>query len=124
MSWEKQLGSSSSHDCSSLLSVCYLPDAQCGFRSGWSCTHQIIAVRQTVEKLYEHRTPGFLIFIDLQKAYDSIPCEAMWRALEVVGTPSQLVQVIKAFHGSMAAQVRVDSSIASCFNVNNRLCEG
>ena len=59
------------------LAECALPDAQCGFRSDWFCTDQIFAVRQIVEKLYEHRNPGFLVFIDLQKSYYSIPREAM-----------------------------------------------
>ena len=103
------------------LAECELPDAQCGFRSGRSCTDQIFVVRQIVEKLYEHRSPGFLVFIDLRKAYDSIPREALWQALELLGAPPQLVQVIKAFHGGMTAQVRVGGSTTSCFNVNNGL---
>jgi len=55
-----------------------LSDTQCGFRKGRSCTDQIFTVSQIVEKLFEHRTPGFLVFIDLKKAYDSVPREALW----------------------------------------------
>ena len=31
-----------------------LPDAQCGFRKGRSCTDMVFTVRQTIEKLFEH----------------------------------------------------------------------
>ena len=54
-----------------------LSDSQCGFQQGRSCTDQIFSVAQHIEKLYEHRTQGFLVFIDLRKAYDSVSREAL-----------------------------------------------
>lgn len=45
-----------------------LPDSQCGFGRGQSCTDQIFSLLQITEKLYEHQHTGFLIFIDLRKA--------------------------------------------------------
>ena len=45
-------------------------DSQCGFQADQSCTDHIFNVMQLVEKFYEHRMPGFFIFIDLRKAYD------------------------------------------------------
>ena len=68
-----------------------LPDSQCGFRKGRSCTDQIFSVSQFVEKVYEHRTSGFLAFIDLRKAYDSVSRHALRRELEVLGVPQYLI---------------------------------
>ena len=48
-----------------------LPESQCGFRKG--CTDMIFTVRQLVEKSWEHDSKVFLTFIDLKKAYDSVP---------------------------------------------------
>ena len=48
----------------------------------------------------------------------------MWRALEVLGAPPQLVQVTKAFNGGMTAQIWVGSSTTSRFNVKNGLRQG
>eukprot|EP00117_Sycon_ciliatum_P039107 scpid84793/ scgid1426/ Transposon TX1 uncharacterized 149 kDa protein; ORF 2 len=48
-----------------------LPDSQCGFRRGRGCSDMVFAVRQILEKLHEHATKGFAVFIDLRKAYDS-----------------------------------------------------
>ena len=56
-----------------------LPDTQCGFRKGRSCTDQIFSARQLIEKFDKHRTPGFLAFIDLKRAYDSVSREALAR---------------------------------------------
>ena len=47
----------------------------------------IFTVRQLMEKSWEHRTKTFIIFIDLKKAYDSVPRAALWIALKKLGVP-------------------------------------
>ena len=64
-----------------------LPDSQCGFRHGRGCSDMIFSVRQIIEKVHEHHTKCFLIFIDLRKAYDSVPREALWVVLCKMGVP-------------------------------------
>ena len=41
-----------------------LPESQCGFRRGRSCTDMIFTVRQLTEKTIEHQAKQFLLFID------------------------------------------------------------
>ena len=60
------------------------PDSQCGFRGGRGCIDMIFCAidmifcaRQLVEKAIEHNTKLFMLFIDLQKTYDSVPREAL-----------------------------------------------
>lgn len=50
-----------------------LPESQCGFRKGRSCSDMIFTFRQVMEKAVEHRTKQFIIFADLKKAYNSVP---------------------------------------------------
>ena len=64
-----------------------LPESQCGFRSG-RCADMIFTVRQLVEKSWEHCSKVFLTFIDLKRAYDSVPREALWMALRKQRRPS------------------------------------
>ena len=52
----------------------------------------IFTVRQLVEKSCEHKSKAFFTFIDLKKAYDSVPREAMWMALAKLGVPEETVQ--------------------------------
>ena len=84
-----------------------LPDSQCCFRQGQSCIDQIFSVLQLTEKLYEHRTSSFAIFIDLKKAYHSVPREALWAALRALGVPESLVCLIASFNDGMLTRVRV-----------------
>ena len=75
-----------------------LPVSQCGLRKGRGCTDMIFAVRQLVEKTWEHLTKAFILFIDLRNAYDSVPHRAMWLALAKLGIPSSIIQLIQSFH--------------------------
>ena len=54
-----------------------LSESQCGFRKGRDCTDMIFTVRQLVEKFWEHTAKTFFTFIDLRKAYDSVPRDAL-----------------------------------------------
>ena len=54
-----------------------LPELQRGFRCGCGCSDMIFRVRQVVENSWEHKATAFFVFIDLRKAYDSVPREAL-----------------------------------------------
>jgi len=57
----------------------FVADSQCGFRVGRGCIDIIFCVRQIVENTFEHCSKVFLLFIDLRKAYDSVPRLALCR---------------------------------------------
>lgn len=101
-----------------------LPDSQCGFRRGRGCTDMIFAVRQAVEKTYEHRCKAYISFIDLRKAYDSVPRAALWMVLERLGVPPSLITIIRSFHTDMAATIRVNATTLEPFAVQNGLRQG
>ena len=101
-----------------------LPESQCGFRKGRSCADMIFTVRQLVEKSWEHRAKTFLVFVDLRKAYDSIPREALWVALKKLGVPDSMIELIRSFHHNMEARIRLDTTLLEEIEVNNGLRQG
>ena len=98
-----------------------LPESQCGFRRGRSCTDMIFTVRQLTEKAVEHRTKQFLIFVDLRKAYDSVPRAGLWAALKKLGVPDRLIGIVRSFHENMKANIRVDDELCDEIEVENGL---
>ena len=98
-----------------------LPESQCGFRKGRGCSDMIFAKRQLVEKSWEHQSKTFFLFIDLRKAYDSVPCEALWQVLAKLGMPDSTIQLIKAFHQGMQATIQLDGQTLEPTDVDNGL---
>ena len=66
-------------------------------------------MRQVVEKATEYKTPVFLCFVDLTKAYDSVNRQATAAILREYGVPHQLVKIIEELHsepgGKLGQQV-------------------
>ena len=65
-----------------------------------------------------------MVFVDLRKAYDSVPREALWRVLTKYGVPPVLVNIIKSMHEGMKAEVTIDGQVTPEFEVNNGLRQG
>ena len=98
-----------------------LPKSQCGFRKSRSCADMIFAVRQLVEKSWEHQTKSFLTFTDLKKAYDSVPRNALWKALGKLGVPEATIQLNQTFHSNMKASIRLDGELLEEISAQNGL---
>ena len=82
-----------------------LPESQCGFRGGRGCTDMIFTARQLVEKCREHDDVLFMLFVDLRKAYDSVPRSALWKVLGKCGVPPAMLSIIQSIHDGMQAEV-------------------
>ena len=74
----------------------------------------IFCARQLIEKAVEHDTKIFMLFIDLRKANDSVPRQALWRALESCGIPEPMLGLICSLHNGMKAKVAVDGQSLRC----------
>ncbi|KAL6539623.1 hypothetical protein OROHE_011394 [Orobanche hederae] len=62
---------------------------------GRSLTEAIHLVRRLMEKFREQRKDLHMVFIDLEKAYDSILRDVIWRSLEERRMSSPYVRVIQ-----------------------------
>ena len=108
-----------------LVAEIELPESQCGFRKGRGCSDMTFTLRQLVEKSIEHQSKQSITFVDLRKAYDSIPCTALWRILEKLGVPKIVVNLVKSFHNGMKAQLSINGELLEeKIDVNNGLRQG
>ena len=56
-------------------------EVQGGFKSGRSCVDQIFTIRQLSEKILEKNKQMIIACVDLEKAYDKVCRENLWRML-------------------------------------------
>ncbi len=66
----------------------------------------------------------FITFVDLRKAYDSVPREAMWKVLVKLGVPEMMVSIIKSFHQDMKASLCIDGKLMDPITVAKGLRQG
>ena len=66
-----------------------------------------------------------MCFVDLQKAYDSVDRELLWKVLARAGVPSAMIDVIRQFHDGMRTRVRMDDGeLSEWFEVTQGLQQG
>ena len=97
----------------------FLPETQCGFRSGRSTVDMLFTARQIQEKCRKQQRDLYLVFIDLTKAFDTVNRECLWALLRKIGCPEKLVNVIRSFHDGMTARVIDAGELSSSFSVKN-----
>ncbi|XP_017250767.2 uncharacterized protein LOC108221396 [Daucus carota subsp. sativus] len=68
---------------------------QFGFMPGRSTIEVIYLIRCLMEKYRERCKDLHVVFIDLEKAYDSIPRAVLWRCLVARGVPSMYIRTIQ-----------------------------
>ena len=82
-----------------------LRNEQAGFRKGKSCSDHIFTLRQILEQSKEWNTTLYATFTDLEKAFDSVHRESLWRILRHYGIPSKIVNIIRMLYSDFKAKV-------------------
>ena len=67
---------------------------------------------------------AFFTFIDLKKAYDSVPREALWMVSAKLGIPEEKIQLIRSFHQGMKGRIHLEGKHTGEIKVQNRLRQG
>ena len=99
-------------------------DEQGGFRSGRGCTDQIFAVKQIVEKSIEKDKKVYMAFVDLEKVYDNVSREKLWKVLDEYGVKGKLLRAIQALHEDGKARVKVGGLESELFGVHRGVRQG
>ena len=68
---------------------------QFGFMPGRSTIEAIHILRRLMEKYREHRRNLHMVFIDLEKAYDSVPREVIWKCLKEKDVSGTYIRMVK-----------------------------
>ena len=101
-----------------------IDEEQCGFRRGRGCVDQVFTVKQLSEKYVGKGKDLFVAYMDLEKAYDRIDRDAMWRVLRMYGINGNLLRAIQSLYAESEARVRVCREEGEWFGVKVGLRQG
>ncbi|GJZ32301.1 retrovirus-related pol polyprotein LINE-1 [Tanacetum coccineum] len=97
---------------------------QFGFMPGRSTTEAIHLLRSLMEKYRERQRDLHMAFLDLEKAYDSVPRELVWKTLIDKGTPRRYSRVIKDMYEGAKTRVRTTVGNTNLFPMEVGLYQG
>jgi hypothetical protein len=101
-----------------------LLEQQAGFRRNKSTIDQIFTLKLIMEKSQEYNKPLFLCFIDLQKAYDSVDRNLLWKVCRCYGISEKLTRLLKLLHSKTKARVRINGELSESFEMETGVMQG
>jgi hypothetical protein len=97
---------------------------QFGFMPGRSTIEAIFLIRHVMERYREQKKDLHMVFIDLEKAYDKIPRNVMWWALDRHKVPTKYVALIKDMYNNVMTRVRTSDGDTDDFPIKIGLHQG
>lgn len=102
-----------------------LGEEQYGYRRGRSTSDMLFALRIVLEKSWEFNKTAYIAFLDLRKAFDSVPRGRLWRMLgEVYGVEERLRRAIKSLYSICECNVRTGCRNEKWFEVGTGVRQG
>jgi hypothetical protein len=85
---------------------------------GRSTIEAIFLIRQLMERCKEQRKDLHMIFIDLEKAYDNVPRNVLWWALQKHKVSTKCITLIKDMYNNVVTSVRTSDRDTNNFPIN------
>ena len=97
---------------------------QNGFRPGRSTIGQILTLRRIIEEITFYNKTAALIFVDFNKAFDSVNRDAMFEILELYGIPGEIVYAVKVLYTNTQATVLTPDGETNPFDILAGILQG
>ena len=107
-----------------LRNIIEINNMQFGFMPGRGTTEAMFIIQQMQEKYWEGQKDLFFCFVDLEKAYDRIPRDLVYRCLRKKKVPEHLIKLVKATYENARTRVRTAEGNTEEFNIKVGLHQG
>ena len=98
--------------------------AQAGFRQREECVTQVACVVEIIQRRRIVGEPTYVVFVDLKKAYDTVPHEALFAKLSRFGIRGRCLAFIRALYRSSTIRVRVGGGANTLYSDSCGLLRG
>lgn len=101
----------------------YQPREQAGFRSGYGTNDHLQVLKNLIEKSIEYNKPLVLIFVDYEKAFDTINQYQMLKSLTDCRIDYRYTLVIESIYRNATANVKLQET-TNKFKINRGVRQG
>ena len=101
-----------------------LSECQSGFRKGRSVQDHIFTVKEIINRKRQQGEDVYMAFIDLEKAFDSVPRLKFWTSLQKLGVNNKLIRAIKSLYKNTTNYVIRKNRKSETFTTKDGLRQG
>jgi len=97
---------------------------QAVFHHNRSCVDQINTLRVIIEQSVEFQSPLYMLFVDYQRAFDSLSRTWIWDELKVRGLPSKFVNIIKECYEGFSCRILHEGQLSDSIKTTSEVRQG
>ncbi|KAH9266409.1 hypothetical protein BASA84_001145 [Batrachochytrium salamandrivorans] len=97
---------------------------QAGFRKREECVGQVVSLVDIIQRRQNAGLNTHVLFIDIRKAFDTVPGGALLWRLQNMGFPRRTLAFLKALYTSSSARARAGSLLSDPFPVQRGVRQG
>ncbi|KAJ1338988.1 hypothetical protein BSLG_006127 [Batrachochytrium salamandrivorans] len=97
---------------------------QAGFRKREECVGQVVSLIDIIQRRQNAGLNTHVLFIDIRKAFDTVPVGALLWRLQTMGFPRRTLAFLKALYTSSSARARAGSLLSDSFPVQRGVRQG
>ncbi|KAK3521039.1 hypothetical protein QTP86_018753 [Hemibagrus guttatus] len=101
-----------------------IQEEQCGFRPSRGTLDQLYTLHRVLEGSWEFAQAVHMCFVDLEKAFDRVPCGILWEVLWEYGVRGPLLRTVWSLYNRSRSLVRIASCKSDLFPVHVGLRQG
>ena len=94
------------------------------FRKGRGTRDQIANIRWIMEKAREFQKNMYFCFFDYAKAFDCVDHKKLWKILQEMGIPDQLICLLRNLYAGQEATVRTGHGTTDWFQIGKGVHQG
>jgi hypothetical protein len=101
-----------------LRGITNVTENQFDFIPGRSTMEAIFLIRQLMERCREQKKDMYMVFIDQEKAYDKVPRNVKWWALQKHKVSTKYITLIMDMYNNVVTSVRTSDRDTNDFAIN------
>ena len=98
--------------------------AQAGGKPGCSTVDHLIVLKQTIKEIRDKGMTAYIIFLDVQKAYDKAWLDAILYALNQNGIQGKNLRMIKKLNSNLTARVQTRYGLTRKIKIRDSIRQG